>query len=201
MNNNILTKKLFLLKILKNNIEGKITENFEKIDNEIKQEIEKVKSVKIYQKNENSKQITEIPIKTKNLMNLLPNNSLQEKSNNNHHHIIIYINKNYLNEPSRDIITKWCKSINIHNYKIIDTIESLNLEISNKNLKAILSCEEIDFFLNQPLRIQIVRGIELRFKGIPLVFTHLPTNQIKNPELKKEIWQDLKIIKGIIKYG
>ncbi|WKC80360.1 hypothetical protein [Borreliella tanukii] len=200
MNNNILTKKLFLLKILKNNIEGKITENFEKIDNEIKQEIEKVKSVKIYQKNENSKQITEIPIKTKNLMNLLPNNSLQEKSNNNHH-IIIYINKNYLNEPSRDIITKWCKSINIHNYKIIDTIESLNLEINNKNLKAILSCEEIDFFLNQPLRIQIVRGIELRFKGIPLVFTHLPTNQIKNPELKKEIWQDLKIIKGIIKYG
>ncbi len=89
----------------------------------------------------------------------------------------------------------------MHNYKIIDTIESLNLEISNKNLKAILSCEEIDFFLNQPLRIQIVRGIELRFKGIPLVFTHLPTNQIKNPELKKEIWQDLKIIKGIIKYG
>ncbi|WKC79443.1 hypothetical protein [Borreliella tanukii] len=202
MNNNILTKKLFLLKILKNNIEGKITENFEKIDNEIKQEIEKVKSVKIYQKNENSKQTTGIPIKTKNLMNLLPNNSLQEKSNNNnHHHIIIYINKNYLNEPSRDIITKWCKSINIHNYKIIDTIESLNLEINNKNLKAILSCEEIDFFLNQPLRIQIVRGIELRFKGIPLVFTHLPTNQIKNPELKKEIWQDLKIIKGIIKYG
>ncbi len=89
----------------------------------------------------------------------------------------------------------------MHNYKIIDTIESLNLEISNKNLKAILSCEEIDFFLNQPLRIQIVRGIELRFKGIPLVFTYLPTNQIKNPELKKEIWQDLKIIKGIIKYG
>ncbi len=74
----------------------------------------------------------------------------------------------------------------MHNYKIIDTIESLNLEISNKNLKAILSCEEIDFFLNQPLRIQIVRGIELRFKGIPLVFTHLPTNQIKNPELKKK---------------
>ncbi len=34
----------------------------------------------------------------------------------------------------------------MHNYKIIDTIESLNLEISNKNLKAILACEEIDFF-------------------------------------------------------
>ncbi len=50
MNNNILTKKLFLLKILTNNIEGKITENFEKIDNEIKQKIEKVKNVKIYQK-------------------------------------------------------------------------------------------------------------------------------------------------------
>ncbi|WKC76684.1 hypothetical protein [Borreliella valaisiana] len=200
MNNNILNKKLFLLKILTNNIEGKITENFEKIENDIKQKIEKTKSVKIYQKNENIKQPKEMPIKTKNLTNLLPNNSLQEKSINNNH-IIIYINRNYLDEPSRDIITKWCKSININNYKIIDTIESLNLEISNKNLKAILSCEEIDFFLNQPLRIQIVRGIELRFKGIPLVFTYLPTNQIKNPELKKEIWQDLKIIKGIIKYG
>ncbi|AIJ29391.1 hypothetical protein [Borreliella valaisiana] len=200
MNNNILNKKLFLLKILTNNIEGKITENFEKIENDIKQKIEKAKSVKIYQKNENIKQPKEMSIKTKNLTNLLPNNSLQEKSINNNH-IIIYINRNYLDEPSRDIITKWCKSININNYKIIDTIESLNLEISNKNLKAILSCEEIDFFLNQPLRIQIVRGIELRFKGIPLVFTYLPTNQIKNPELKKEIWQDLKIIKGIIKYG
>ncbi|WKC75764.1 hypothetical protein [Borreliella valaisiana] len=200
MNNNILNKKLFLLKILTNNIEGKITENFEKIENDIKQKIEKAKSVKIYQKNENIKQSKRMPLKTKNLTNLLPNNSLQEKSINNDH-IIIYINRNYLDEPSRDIITKWCKSINIHNYKIIDTIELLNLEISNKNLKAILSCEEIDFFLNQPLRIQIVRGIELRFKGIPLVFTYLPTSQIINPELKKEIWQDLKIIKGIIKYG
>ncbi|WP_031507824.1 hypothetical protein [Borreliella garinii] len=199
MNNNILTKKLFLLKILTNNIEGKITENFDKINNEIKQKIEKVKNVKIYQKNENSEETTEISIKNKNLTNLLSNSSLQEKSINDY--IIIYVNKDYLDEPSRDIIIKWCKSINMYNYKIIDTIESLNLEISNKNLKAILSCEEIDFFLNQPLRIQIVRGIELRFKGIPLVFTHLPTNQIKNPELKKEIWQDLKIIKGIIKYG
>lgn len=199
MNNNILTKKLFLLKILTNNIEGKITENFEKINNEIKQKIEKVKNVKIYQKNENSEETTEISIKNKNLTNLLSNSSLQEKSINDY--IIIYVNKDCLDEPSRDIIIKWCKSINMHNYKIIDTIESLNLEISNKNLKAILSCEEIDFFLNQPLRIQIVRGIELRFKGIPLVFTHLPANQIKNPELKKEIWQDLKIIKGIIKYG
>nr|WP_267914329.1 hypothetical protein [Borreliella garinii] len=199
MNNNILTKKLFLLKILTNNIEGKITENFDKINNEIKQKIEKVKNVKIYQKNENSEETTKISIKNKNLTNLLSNSSLQEKSINDY--IIIYVNKDYLDEPSRDIIIKWCKSINMHNYKIIDTIESLNLEISNKNLKAILSCEEIDFFLNQPLRIQIVRGIELRFKGIPLVFTHLPTNQIKNPELKKEIWQDLKIIKGIIKYG
>lgn len=200
MSNNILTKKLFLLKILTNNIEGKITENFEKINNEIKQKIEKVKNVKIYQKNGNSKETTEIPIKNKNnLTNLLSNSNLQKKSINDY--IIIYVNKDYLDEPSRDIIVKWCKSINMHNYKIIDTIESLNLEISNKNLKAILSCEEIDFFLNQPLRIQIVRGIELRFKGIPLVFTYLPTNQIKNPELKKEIWQDLKIIKGIIKYG
>lgn len=199
MSNNILTKKLFLLKILTNNIEGKITENFEKINNEIKHKIEKVKNVKIYQKNENSKETTEISTKNKNLTNLLSNSSLQEKSINDY--IIIYVNKDYLDEPSRDIIVKWCKSINMHNYKIIDTIESLNLEISNKNLKAILSCEEIDFFLNQPLRIQIVRGIELRFKGIPLVFTHLPINQIKNPELKKEIWQDLKIIKGIIKYG
>ncbi|WNZ72245.1 uracil-DNA glycosylase family protein [Borreliella garinii] len=199
MNNNILTKKLFLLKILANNIEGKIIENFDKINNEIKQKIEKVKNVKIYQKNENSEETTEISIKNKNLTNLLSNSSLQEKSINDY--IIIYVNKDYLDEPSRDIIIKWCKSINMHNYKIIDTIESLNLEISNKNLKAILSCEEIDFFLNQPLRIQIVRGIELRFKGIPLVFTHLPANQIKNPELKKEIWQDLKIIKGIIKYG
>nr|WP_267915323.1 hypothetical protein [Borreliella garinii] len=199
MNNNILTKKLFLLKILTNNIKGKITENFEKINNEIKQKIEKVKNVKIYQKNENSEKTAEISRKNKNLTNLLSNSSLQEKSINDY--IIIYVNKDYLDEPSRDIIIKWCKSINMHNYKIIDTIESLNLEISNKNLKAILSCEEIDFFLNQPLRIQIVRGIELRFKGIPLVFTHLPTNQIKNPELKKEIWQDLKIIKGIIKYG
>ncbi|EED28779.1 hypothetical protein [Borreliella garinii] len=199
MNNNILTKKLFLLKILTNNIEGKIIENFDKINNEIKQKIEKVKNVKIYQKNENSEETTEISIKNKNLTNLLSNSSLQEKSINDY--IIIYVNKDYLDEPSRDIIIKWCKSIKMHNYKIIDTIESLNLEISNKNLKAILSCEEIDFFLNQPLRIQIVRGIELRFKGIPLVFTHLPINQIKNPELKKEIWQDLKIIKGIIKYG
>ncbi|WP_215535048.1 uracil-DNA glycosylase family protein [Borreliella bavariensis] len=199
MSNNILTKKLFLLKILTNNIEGKITENFEKINNEIKHKIEKVKNVKIYQKNENSEETTEISTKNKNLTNLLSNSSLQEKSINDY--IIIYVNKDYLDEPSRDIIVKWCKSINMHNYKIIDTIESLNLEISNKNLKAILSCEEIDFFLNQPLRIQIVRGIELRFKGIPLVFTYLPTNQIKNPELKKEIWQDLKIIKGIIKYG
>ncbi|AFT83351.1 hypothetical protein BgCN_0013 [Borreliella garinii NMJW1] len=200
MSNKILTKKLFLLKILTNNIEGKITENFEKINNEIKQKIEKVKNVKIYQKNGNIEETTEIPIKNKNnLTNLLSNSSLQKKSINDY--IIIYVNKDYLDEPSRDIIIKWCKSINMHNYKIIDTIESLNLEISNKNLKAILSCEEIDFFLNQPLRIQIVRGIELRFKGIPLVFTYLPTNQIKNPELKKEIWQDLKIIKGIIKYG
>ncbi|WP_187982628.1 uracil-DNA glycosylase family protein [Borreliella bavariensis] len=199
MSNNILTKKLFLLKILTNNIEGKITENFEKINNEIKQKIEKVKNVKIYQKNGNSEETTEISTKNKNLTNLLSNSSLQKKSINDY--IIIYVNKDYLDEPSRDIIVKWCKSINMHNYKIIDTIESLNLEISNKNLKAILSCEEIDFFLNQPLRIQIVRGIELRFKGIPLVFTYLPTNQIKNPELKKEIWQDLKIIKGIIKYG
>lgn len=200
MSNNILTKKLFLLKILTNNIEGKITENFEKINNEIKQRIEKVKNVKIYQKNGNSEETTEIPIKNKNnLTNLLLNSSLQKKNINDY--IIIYVNKDYLDEPSRDIIVKWCKSINMHNYKIIDTIESLNLEISNKNLKAILSCEEIDFFLNQPLRIQIVRGIELRFKGIPLVFTYLPTNQIKNPELKKEIWQDLKIIKGIIQYG
>lgn len=65
MNNNILTKKLFLLKILTNNIEGKITENFDKINNEIKQKIEKVKNIKIYQKNENSEETTEISIKTK----------------------------------------------------------------------------------------------------------------------------------------
>lgn len=76
MSNNILTKKLFLLKILTNNIEGKITENFEKINNEIKQKIEKVK---IYQKNENSEATTEISTKNKNLTNLLSNSSLQKK--------------------------------------------------------------------------------------------------------------------------
>ncbi|MCD2375316.1 hypothetical protein LRB56_03815, partial [Borreliella burgdorferi] len=92
MNNSVLTKKLFLLKILTNNIEGKITENFEEIDNEIKQKIEKAKNTKIYQKNENSKEPEKLPLENQNSKNILLNNSLQEKGINDQ--IIIYVNKN-----------------------------------------------------------------------------------------------------------
>ncbi len=65
MNNSVLTKKLFLLKILTNNIEGKITENFEEIGNEIKQKIEKAKNTKIYQKTKIAKNLQNYLWKTK----------------------------------------------------------------------------------------------------------------------------------------
>ncbi|QMU98834.1 hypothetical protein F0310_00060 [Borrelia sp. A-FGy1] len=188
MNKIKLIKKLILLRMLKNNILGNLYENKEEELKKIKNKIRKFKNIKVLNK--------KIQKNTKLIKTIEYNKNKNEEKNL----LIVYIDKKYLNKSAKEIVKKWCKSINILNYKIIDNFNMLSLEI-NKQPKAILSCEEVEFFLNQKLRIQIVRGFELRFKGIPLVFTYLPFNQIKNPILKKEIWQDLKIIKGIIKYG
>ncbi|UER67237.1 hypothetical protein LKV13_00060 [Borrelia sp. BU AG58] len=185
---NKLIKKLILLRMLGNNISGNLYENKE-VAKKIKNKTTKPKSNAILN------QIEQEGIK-ENTESTELNPSKNEKKDL----LIVYIDKKYLNKSASEIVKKWCQSIKILNYKIIDNFNTLSVEIS-KQPKAILSCEEVEFFLNQNLRIQIVRGFELRFKGIPLVFTYLPISQIKNPTLKKEIWQDLKIIKGIIKYG
>ncbi|WP_024654237.1 uracil-DNA glycosylase family protein [Borrelia persica] len=192
MNKNKLITKIILLNILKNNISGNIYYNYKEEAKKIKNKIIKVKNSKILKQiNINKTQLTKLP-------EYLEYNT---KKNNKQNSLIIYIDKKHLNQDTNEIIKKWCESINILNYKIIDNPNTLTSEIDNQQPKAILACEEVELFLNQNLRIQIVRGFELKFKKIPIVFTHLPTNQISNPELKKEIWHDLKIIKGIIKYG
>ncbi|AFI30798.1 hypothetical protein [Borrelia crocidurae] len=189
MNKNKLIKKIILFRILKNNISGNIYYNY-------KEEIEKIKNTIIKVKNVDTLEQTHIkenqPIKS------LEHNTKQTNTKNL---LIIYIDKKHLNKNTNAIIKKWCESISILNYKIINNSNTLIAEIDNQQPKAILACEEVELFLNQNLRIQIVRGFELKFKKIPIVFTHLPTSQISNPELKKEIWQDLKMIKGIVKYG
>ncbi|AHH02964.1 Hypothetical protein BHY_0013 [Borrelia nietonii YOR] len=192
MNKNKLLKKLILLKILENNISGNIYSKQEELK-KLKNKIIKSRNIKI--------------LKHTKQKNIKANNSLiksiEYKINKNDKKdlLIVYIDKKYLNQNTEIIVKKWCESINIFNYKIIDNSNTLTLEINKQKPKAILACEEVELFLNQNLRIQIVRGFELNFKGIPIVFTYLPTSQVTNPELKKEIWQDLKIIKGIIKYG
>ncbi|AHH07977.1 hypothetical protein baBA2_000012 [Borrelia anserina] len=194
MNKSKLLKKLILLTILKNNISGKIY-------NKQEEKLEKVKN-KIIIKTRNTKILKHI--KQKNIKkNNRPIKSTEHKTKKTDKKdlLIVYIDEKYLNQNTKIIVKKWCESINILNYKIIDNPNTLTLEINNKQPKAILACEEVELFLKQNLRIQIVRGFELNFKGIPIVFTYLPKSQITNPELKKEIWQDLKIIKGIIKYG
>ncbi|AHH05403.1 hypothetical protein CNO14_04190 [Borrelia miyamotoi] len=190
MNKSKLFQKLILLKMLENNISGNIYGKQEEKIETIKHKIIKARNIKIL-KNTKQKDI-------KGNKRLIE--SIENKTNKKDL-LIIYIDKKYLNQNVNIIVKKWCDSINIFNYKIIDNPNTLNLEINNKQPKAILACEEVELFLNQKLRIQIVRGFELNFKGIPIVFTYLPTSQIKNPKLKEEIWQDLKIIKGIIKYG
>ncbi|UPA17551.1 hypothetical protein R5397_04325 [Borrelia sp. MN22-0132] len=192
MNKSKLLKKLILLRILKNNISENIyskQEEFEKLKNQII----KARNIKILKHTEQKD--------TKENNRLIKSIGYKINKNDKKSLLIIYIDKKHLNQNAKIIVKKWCESIKILNYKIIDNPNTLTLEINNQQPKAILACEEVALFLNQHLRIQIVRGFELNFKGIPIVFTYLPKNQLTNPELKKEIWQDLKIIKGIIKYG
>ncbi|BCR21461.1 hypothetical protein [Borrelia sp. HM] len=190
MNKNQLLQKLILLRTLKNNISGNIYSKQEKNIEIIKNTIIKTKNIKTLKK-----------VKQKNIKENHRPIELIRNNTNKKDLLIIYIDKKYLNKNVNIIVKKWCDSINIFNYKIIDNPNTLTLEIKDKQPKAILACEEVELFLNQKLRIQVVRGFELNFKGIPTVFTYLPTSQITNPKLKEEIWQDLKIIKGIIKYG
>ncbi|UGQ15734.1 hypothetical protein [Borrelia sp. RT5S] len=189
---NKLIKKLILLRMLENNISGNFYGHKENELKKIKSKIAKCRNIKILNQTEQ----VDIKEKPKLAKSIEHNQNKNDKKDL----LIIYIDKKYLNKGTSEMVKKWCDSIRILNYKIIDNVNTLNSEL-NRQPKAILSCEEVEFFLNQNLRIQIVRGFELRFKEIPLVFTYLPINQIKNPKLKKEIWQDLKIIKGIIKYG
>ncbi|AAX17358.1 hypothetical protein [Borrelia turicatae] len=192
MNKSKLLKKLILLRTLKNNISENIyskQEEFEKLKNQII----KARNIKILKHTEQK------DIKENN--RLIKSTGYKINKNDKKGLLIVYIDKKYLNQNAKIIVKKWCESIKILNYKIIDNPNTLTFEINNQQPKAILACEEVALFLNQHLRIQIVRGFELNFKGIPIVFTYLPTNQVTNPEIKKEIWQDLKIIKGIIKYG
>ncbi|AAX16539.1 hypothetical protein [Borrelia hermsii] len=192
MNKSKLLKKLILLKILENNISGNIYSKQEELK-KLKNKIIKSRNIEILKHTE-QKDIKENNSLTKSIEYKINKNDKKDL-------LIVYIDKKYLNQNTEIIVKKWCESINIFNYKIIDNSNALTLEIKNQQPKAILACEEVELFLNQNLRIQIVRGFELNFKGIPIVFTYLPTSQVTNPELKKEIWQDLKIIKGIIKYG
>ncbi|WKC57613.1 hypothetical protein [Borrelia sp. P9F1] len=189
---NTLIKKLILLRMLKNNISGNLYVYKEDELKKIKKKIVERRNIKILNRTE------QVNIKEKPKSTKLIEHS--QNKNDKKDLLIVYIDKKYLNKSTSEMVRRWCESIKILNYKIIDNVNTLNIEL-NRRPKAILSCEEVEFFLNQNLRIQIVRGFELRFKEIPLVFTYLPMNQIKNPKLKKEIWQDLKIIKGIIKYG
>ncbi|AHH12032.1 Hypothetical protein BHO_0113600 [Borrelia hermsii YBT] len=193
MNKSKLLKKLILLKILENNISGNIYSKQEEELEKLKNKIIKSRNIKILKHTEQK------DIKENN--SLIKSIEYKINKNDKKDLLIVYIDKKYLNQNTEIIVKKWCESINIFNYKIIDNSNTLTLEIKNQQPKAILACEEVELFLNQTLRIQIVRGFELNFKGIPIVFTYLPTSQVTNPELKKEIWQDLKIIKGIIKYG
>ncbi|AWG42419.1 hypothetical protein CR532_00060 [Candidatus Borreliella tachyglossi] len=193
MNKNTLLKKLILLKMLENNIWGNIYGNQEEELEKIKHKIIKYRNIKILSEEEQKD--------TKEKNTLIKSIEYNRSKNDEKDLLIIYMDKKYSSTSAYVIIKKWCQSINVLNYKIIDNFNSLSLAINDKQPKAILSCEEVELFLNQNLRIQIVRGFELRFKEIPIVFTYLPISQAKNPALKKEIWQDLKIIKGIIKYG
>ncbi|AHH10167.1 hypothetical protein bcCo53_000014 [Borrelia coriaceae] len=193
MNKSKLLKKLILLRILANNISGNVYSNQKEEFEKIKNQIIKTRNIKLLQHTEQND--------TKENNKLIQQIEYKINKNDKTDLLIIYIDKKSLNQNTKIIVKKWCESIKILNYKIIDNLNTLISEIHNQQPKAILACEEVALFLNQDLRIQIVRGFELNFKGIPIVFTYNPTNQITNPELKKEIWQDLKIIKGIIKYG
>ncbi|MFN4196602.1 MAG: uracil-DNA glycosylase [Caldimicrobium sp.] len=52
-------------------------------------------------------------------------------------------------------------------------------------------------FLNEPTHLSSIRGIPYTYKGSTIIFTYHPSYILKNPHVKRLIWEDLKCFKTL----
>ena len=52
------------------------------------------------------------------------------------------------------------------------------------------------FFIGEPRRMDEVHGRVFEYRGVPVVPTYHPAAVLRNPELRRPVWDDLKILHG-----
>ena len=79
----------------------------------------------------------------------------------------------------------------------------LETQIGYLRPKAILTVGRIaaQILLNTTRGIGSMHGQIFEFCGIPLVPTYHPSGVLRNPEYRRAVWDDLKVLKNVISHG
>jgi DNA polymerase len=91
---------------------------------------------------------------------------------------------------NRDPMEDECNSCLPYLYRQIDLLQP----------KAILTVGRISsqILTGLPKSLGSLRGAVYEFKGIPLVTTYHPSGVLRNPEYRRPVWEDLKLLQSLI---
>lgn len=129
-----------------------------------------------------------------------------------------FTNRRTLTKEEEESLEKWMKAINVTSYAVkrfpwsennlslkYPEIESWfykTLKDVNPKLIFMLGEENISLVTGYPVILDFIHGIEFPFQikdiSFPLLASYSPKDLSFNPHLKKQIWSDLKRLKGLV---
>ena len=78
---------------------------------------------------------------------------------------------------------------------LVKMLSSIGLSLNNTTSISIQSEDLVDNIKAHPARVVLVMGDPINSKSNNLFFTHHPRDILKNPALKREVWEVLKRVK------
>ena len=85
--------------------------------------------------------------------------------------------------------------------RIVDACRSyLDHQIAVASPKAVLAAGELflRYFLKSDAPVASVRGRLFEYKNIPVIVTFSPRTVLENPELRRPVWEDLKMLRRVL---
>ena len=78
---------------------------------------------------------------------------------------------------------------------LVKMLSSIGLSLNNTTSISIQSGDLEESIKTHPTRVVLVMGGSINLKSDNLFFTHHPRDILKNPSLKREAWEVLKMVK------
>ena len=82
-------------------------------------------------------------------------------------------------------------------------ISYLDRQIDNLTPRAILTLGRIAIqtLLDSPRGIGVLRGATYEYRGVPVIPTYHPSGVLRNPDFRKDVWDDLRRLQTLIEDG